>query len=132
MSLSTARKAQTSVEMLPFIGLALAFLLILTVLIAGRLISVQVQNEQNDLSVVTGNLHDEIRIAVTVSDGYDRNFTLPLRAGNKNYSLQIINEQTILATTDSYESSLVTFNVTGQPKVGENTIRKNDGTISLN
>ena len=132
MSKSIARKGQSSIEIMPFLGLAFVLFIVFMVFVSGRLADVKDQDIQEELATVTRLLDGEIRMAASVSDGYERNFTIPSDIRGINFTVQIINEATILAATDRYEASLVTFNVTGQAVQGNNIIRKNNGTISLN
>ena len=132
MSISTARRGQSSIEIMPFLGLAFVLFIVIMVFVSGRLAEVKDQDIQEELATIATLLDSEIRMAVSVSDGYERNFTIPSQIRGVNYTIQIINQATILASTDDYEASLVIFNVTGQPMQGNNIIRKNNGTISLN
>ncbi|MBI4144803.1 hypothetical protein HY493_01195 [Candidatus Woesearchaeota archaeon] len=132
MSSSTAREGQLSIELVPLVAIAASVLIVFITILAGRFSSVNQEQEQQGLHVAVDRLHDEIRIAATVHDGYVREFTLPATAGGRPYSITIINEHVIRANTSTYEASTTTFNVTGQPAAGENIIRKDNGAIDLN
>jgi hypothetical protein len=127
-----ARKGQFALELMPFIFLAVLILTVFVVVIAGRITGLQNRDEQSNLQQVTLMLDEEIRIAASVNDGYERDFWLPIKINGKAYSIVILGNTTIRASTGSYESSIVTFKVLGQPIAGENHLRKYDNTITLN
>lgn len=129
---SKNKKAQTSIELLVLIGIAFVALLVFSALARDRLLSVHKQTEQTALEQIAGILHNEVLLAATVSNGYMRAFTLPTGIDGKNYTIEIIKNNTIFAKSGKFESSQVTFNVTGQPLLGENTIKKENDVISLN
>jgi hypothetical protein len=132
MSRLTAHKGQMSMELIPFVALGLALLIVFVGVMAGRLNSVQNSSEQEALGQVAELLENEIRIAATVQDGYERNFTLPKKIINKHYDIQILASNTISVNTSSFEASKVTHQVIGQPVKGTNTITKAGGQIALN
>ena len=133
MSTSLARrKAQLSIELIVFIGIAFLTLLIFAGLTTERLVSVRLRGEQYTLHQAVQQLESEITLAATVSDGYSRNFTLPKKLNNQDYDIEMLNNSVILASTDRFESVKITFNVTGQPLKGNNIITKNNGFITLN
>ena len=132
MSSSTAHKGQFVIELVPLIMIAALILLVFIVVITGRLSGVQVRGEQERLQQLAENLHTEITIAASVNNGYQRNFTLPPLVGTKVYTVGILKNTTIRVATTEYEASVVTFNVSGQPKIGNNMIRRNNGIITIN
>lgn len=131
MSSSTAR-SQLSIELVPLVAIAASVLIVFITILAGRFGTISQEQEQQGLQRIVGQLHDEIRIAVSVHDGYRREFTLPIVAGGELYSITILNDRVIRANTSTYEASTTTFNVTGQPVAGENVIRKDNGAVHLN
>ncbi|MBI4151051.1 hypothetical protein HY492_02915 [Candidatus Woesearchaeota archaeon] len=131
-SLVTVAKGQFSIELVPFIILGAILLLLFVIIIAGRLTGVQNRGEQEQLQHVVEQVHREVSIAASVNNGYMRNFTLPLKLGSKDYDIGILKNYTVQATTDQFEASIVTFNVSGQPLQGNNLLRKDNDIITLN
>ncbi len=119
-------------ELVPFIILSAMLLLAFVMIISVKLAGVQNRGEQEKLDAVTLKIQEEITIAASVNNGYTRNFTLPTKIGLKTYNVGILKNTTIYASTDLLESSLVTFNVSGQPRPGNNLLRKTDDIITLN
>jgi len=132
MSRSTAHRGQQSIEFLPYVAIAFALLVLFVMIMAFRVTSVHEQELREELDTVVNAVHSEIRAASSVSDGYERNFTLPLIVDSTNYTIQIVAGNTVIASAGRFEASTVTFNVSGQPIPGKNTIRKDYGEISLN
>ncbi len=128
----TVARGQFSIELVPFIILGAILLLLFVIIIAGRLTGVQNRGEQEQLQRIVEQVHTEVSIAASVNNGYARNFTLPTKIGSATYSVGILKNHTVQATTESFEASIVTFNVSGQPVPGNNQLRKNNDIITLN
>ncbi len=127
-----SHKAQATIELLIYFVAALGLMVAITSVIIVNTNSRTTQIEQEGLRSVVDTLFDEVLLATQVSEGYARNFTLPEKISGKEYTVSIINESVIIASTSRFESSKIIFQTEGQPLKGTNTIRKTNGTITLN
>ncbi|RMD45899.1 hypothetical protein D6829_00935 [Candidatus Pacearchaeota archaeon] len=86
-----------------------------------------------ELIEIARTVRDEIALAKDSSDGYYREFFLPKTIYSGEYRIWI-NETIVFAETLDKEH-IVSFpvqNVTGQPIIGKNTIKRVGGEVILN
>ena len=79
-------------------------------------------------------VQNEINIASKASDGYHRDFTIPLRLLNLDYDVDIIGQSSVYVRSNDgrHALSLPVANVTGNVQVGDNVIEKDNGVVYLN
>ena len=82
---------------------------------------------------VAQQVQEEIRIADTASDGYERTLLLPNNILGDDYALDIIDDLLQVRTLDGKNSiALPIANVTGTLSPGANMLRKNNGHVYAN
>lgn len=113
-------------------GLAILVLVAFAGLIADRAISAARDRDTTRLTGVVQGVQSEILLALSVTDGYRRDFTIPDRLdGTRNYTITITN-RTIIGRLDGVEVAARTIQTTGNVAKGVNTIRKEGGVVCIN
>lgn len=127
------RKGQGAIEFIILVGfiffIFVAFLLAIRVNISDK------TRESVDLEVkeIALIVQDEIALAAESSDGYYRNFELPVRVANRDYEVNVTGGLVFVRTVDGRHAlSLSVLNVTGDVQRGNNIIRKVNGSVILN
>jgi len=127
------KKGQSAIEFMIIIGVVLFFFI-------AFLGALQVQSSDKvkerrtvEVQEVALTVRGEIDLASDASDGYQRNFDLPLTISRENYNVSIVEGLVYVITED--ERDALTYpivDVIGQPQKGNNLIRKVNGVIYLN
>ena len=127
------KEGQSAIEFMIVIGAIffffLAFLFGIQTSIADK------ARENKDLTVkeIALTLQNEVNIAVETSDGYYREFRLPIQVVNIDYDIIIVDGLVYIITDDERHSiALSVLEVSGQPIAGDNIIRKEAGVVYLN
>lgn len=126
-------KAQSSLEFVILFAALVFFAFLFIFALEDQLSDKNVQQ----ISLLTREtaliIKDEINLASEATDGFSRQFTLPNKLLNEKYNITIV-EDFVYVTTLNMKHSVAypIINVTGQPVVGINTIKKVDGRIYLN
>ena|SRR3989338_8093670 len=127
------KKGQSAIEF--FILVAAAFFIFVG-LVTSVYISIEQKNyEKRDIVIrdVASTLNDEINLAHSSTDGYFRRFDIPQDILGIDYNISInSNDIYIITEDDKHALSITTLNVTGQPQTGQNTIKKESGSVRLN
>jgi hypothetical protein len=129
-----ARVGQAGVEFMTivaFLGLMLAVVYAVTFM--------QQSEVTTQSSVVSGwnicqQIASEINTAVSVGDGYERAFLLPLDVNGEAYAVSITPvEQAVFVSWGAYScrAPFVTSQVSGTPHAGANKVKNNNGAISF-
>lgn len=127
------KDAQSAMEFMILVGFLLfAFVFFLS------MINSNLQdktNERQNLKIkeIALDVKIEIDLATESSEGYVRNFSIPLDVYGSDYEISL-NESIIqIRTSDGdHALSLSVSNVTGQILKGGNMIKKENGTVLLN
>lgn len=130
---SKDKSGQGAVEFLILVGGVLFFFVVFLFIIQED--TADKLNERKNLALkeIASIVKDEIAFAFESIDGYYRNFELPNTLDGINYDVSIVNEFVYARTTDGRHAlALPVLNVTGQPIIGSNAIRKINGTVFLN
>ena len=127
-------KAQSSVEFMAIFTLLLIvviFTAVLSVQNTSRLVYSKTEMEVNKLLEYVG---ERIDAAYLGGHGFSSNITLPKTMLGYNYSLNISYGSNIIyvrmADTD-YPWNILTGNVTGEFRYGENMIRNENGMVTI-
>ncbi len=126
------KQAQVSMEFVFLIGLAFAIMIVFlssTRSEFNELISEEERSLVKDVSVM---VQHEFVMALGVEDGYSRVFYVPPKLNNIDYNITIVNNDTLLTTTEEYEYVLNVPFVEGNVQKGNNTVNKTGGVIYLN
>lgn len=126
-------KGQSAIE---FFVLVIAVLFVFTSLFIAVQYNVSDKTKERanlEVKEIAFTVRDEINLAFSTTDGYERRFTIPQRAANQPYDITIIGGFVYIKTDDErFAIALPVLNVTGDVRVGENLIRKQNGIVYLN
>jgi len=117
-----------------FLLLAGLLLLVFAVMMGIYSEKMAYSNKQKDIlrgQDLVDKVQKEIAIASRVLDGYQRQFTLPSRLGNKEYTIRIIGKE-VIASTDKQDFWRPIPSVVGNVTKGQNNIKRQNGTVYLN
>ncbi len=127
----TERRGQAAFELLLIGGVIMIFLTIFLIVIMGNFSDLTKKKEALLLKELALQVQTEIHLASKSSEGYSREFTLPLNLGGRAYEANITDAR-IYARTAQNAISLNVEDVQGDVKKGINTIRKSNGVVYLN
>jgi uncharacterized protein (UPF0333 family) len=125
------KKSQSSIEFLLIFITALFFLTSFIVVINESRTDKEKEKEPRLVQQVALTVQDEINLAERATDGYLRNFTLPLTLNGGEYSINITGSY-IYVTTQRNSISLIISAVEGNITKGNNFIKKENGKVYLN
>lgn len=131
MSTSINEKAQSAFELLIIAGAILAFFIFFLIILTGNLSDLNKRKESLLLKELALEVQTEINLASKSSDGYYREFRIPLNLQGKAYEINITDAR-IWIRTEQNALSLNTEEIQGDVKKGLNTIRKSGGNVYLN
>jgi uncharacterized protein (UPF0333 family) len=127
------KKSQTAIEFLIVCGAVLLFFIIFFGVIESNISDKMKEKRSAALRDETLAVQREINFAYTSTDGYSRAFTIPQQVSGADWNISM-NDQLLYARTID-EKDAISFsvpNITGQPKIGMNVIRKINGKTYLN
>lgn len=127
------KKAQSAIEFMILIGAVLLFF-------TTFLIAIQIQNtdkikeqRSNHLKEIARTIQNEISLAVSSYNGYQRAFILPEQILDLPYNASLQSKSVYVYTLNNKHAlALPVANVTGQLIIGANTIRKINNSVFLN
>jgi len=125
-------KAQVSIE---FMLLFIFFLGIMAVVMVYVMQSIE-NTSASTVSLETQQrlsfIKSKIETAFLEGDGFSTNFTLPLQIMNLNYSVGIDSGFVLIEINNmTYSSPLITKDITGAPRKGENLLRNVNGRLVI-
>lgn len=125
-------KAQVSIE---FMLLFIFFLGIMAVVMVYVMQSIE-NTSASTVSLETQQrlsfIKSKIETAFLEGDGFSTNFTLPLQIMNLNYSVGIDSGFVLIEINNmTYSSPLITKDITGTPRKGENLLRNVNGRLVI-
>lgn len=126
-------KAQIGMEFIMVVSALLFFVAIFFSMIQENASKKIYEREALIVKEIATTIQKEINLAKKSSDGYSREFKIPLKAGNLNYEVSILQNFIMISTTNGKHAlSLPTENINGQINITDNKIRKINGEIYLN
>ncbi len=127
------KKAQAAIEFIILVSVILFFFTIFFMLIQENM-SDKIQERQNlELKEIGITFQNEINLASKAGDGYYREFKIPDKIGNKDYTISITENMVYLKTSDNKNAvAFPVLDINGQPLKGTNKIEKQQGEIYLN
>ncbi len=123
-------RGQVALEFAFMVMLAFIFLAVVLIITAAYLEQAQDEKVLATLQQEGRALQEELLLAASVPDGYQRNLTLPAQLNGYDYTISNT-EQTLTLTI---EGSVLNENippVTGSFTKGANTIRKRNGELFI-
>jgi hypothetical protein len=128
------RRAQSAIEFVLLVGAVLIFTLGLMWTFRQEVTEKNMERRNFLIQEFVLELQNELNIAGGASDGYMREFEIPSRLANKDFSINLYEGFIYINTTDGRNSLAVpAYNATGQFVVGgKNVIRKVSGIVRVN
>jgi len=126
-----SREAQVAFEFSFMVLLAFIFLAVILVIVTFYLERSREQRVGSAMMDAATMVKRELLLATSVEDGYQRNFTLPPKLANTEYTVTNDASTLSLRTMDGQVYMHLIPNVTGSLVKGENRVRRIDGRIIL-
>ncbi len=127
------REGQSSIEFMIIVAAVLFFFSSFVFFLQVNISDEVMQERQQVMMNIARAVQEEILLALSASDGYERTFFLPERAINLEYNISFVANSVYLQTLDGKHAlALPVANITGDINVGSNTIRKVNGSVYLN
>lgn len=128
-----AKRAQSAVEFVILVGFMLFFFVSFVYFLQVNIAQKNSQQIDNGIREIALTVQDEVSLAQESVDGYSRTFVLPYGVLSQSYNINITSGFVYIITSNQKHAiSLTVLDVTGQPKPGNNTIRKTSGVVYLN
>lgn len=125
--------SQASLEFLILVGFLLMSFVVFFLVIQINLSDKVRERANTEISEIANIVQNEIDLATQSSEGYSREFRLPLAGYLGDYSLNISDGLLFVESEDKeYILTLAVKNVSGQAVKGVNIIKNENGTIKLN
>lgn len=127
------KKAQTAIEFMVLVGVLLFFFTIFFLVIQESSADKMREQQDNLVRETALAIQDEIALASKSSEGYSREFKVPDKIGNQDYSVSLIEDRIYIKTHDNKSAiALPIQKITGSIVKGENTIKKQNSELSIN
>ncbi len=127
------KRGQSSIEFFILIGAILFFFVAFLFAIYANINDKYSERLNLEVQETALGVVDEINLAYKASDGYQRDFSLPIEVANRAYTINITSGLVYLHTKDGkFSLAYPVQNVTGQPQIGDNKIEKRNGEVRLN
>lgn len=127
------KKGQSAIELIMLISLVLFIFLSLLLVIQKNLSQKYTEERNAEIKRVAYQIQEEINLAHSSSEGYRREFRIPLDIRGIEYHAQIVDGMIFLNTSDEKSAiALPIKNTTGYINISLNTIRKINSGVYLN
>ena len=131
--MSKKTNAQFAIEFIILIAFMFLIFLGVIAVITSKIIEAKDAERQGIAEDIAALAKNEIDLAKSATDGYNRNFILPSKIKGNDYSIEIIdNRELVIIYIDKEYVSFLPENVEGDIYPGENTIRKESDTVYVN
>lgn len=129
-----SKRAQSAIEFIIILGFLMVGFTVFFLIIEKDRIAKTSELQNAQIKEIGLNLKSEIDLAFESSDGYVREFELPKYTYGDNYTIRVVENLVLVASSDlrhsvSYSVSPVTGDI---KRVGINIVKKVDGEVLLN
>ena len=124
-------KSQSSIEFIILLAFVLFFFTLFFIAIQGNISDNIKTSKESQIREIALSVQDEINMASKTSNGYHRNFKIPTKVNNEEYSISLV-DNLVYVTLSSHSIALPIQEVNGEIAKGDNTIKKENGQIYLN
>ena len=126
-------KAQFAIEFIVLISFMFVIFLGFTAVITSKILDAKESERQQTAEDIATLAKNEIDLARSVSDGYNRTFNLPAAIEGNSYNISIIdNRELVVKYLDKEHVLFLQDNVAGNVNSGKNTITKENGIVYIN
>ena len=133
MDFKKNKEAQSAIEFMILVGVVL-FAFSLFFLTINENISDKIGARKNlNIKIIAITIQDEINLAHQSSEGYQREFKIPVDLRGEGYEVNLLDGTVYVKTLDNkYSVAFPIANVSGDVILGTNIIKKENGVIKLN
>ncbi len=126
------KRGQSGIEFIIVVGVVLLFFVIFFTAINLQQAQKNEQNKEALFQNIALDVRDEINIAAGSSNGYYREFEIPMNVYGKDYEINITPTGSVYLYSERFAVSFKASTVSGSIQKGLNVIRKENGTVYLN
>lgn len=127
------KKSQSSLEFIILIGAMLLFFIALSSTFQQNIAEKTKAKRNLEIQDLALAVQDEINLASSSTDGYERTFVIPEKLINLEYNITLTQKFVYIVTeNEKHAMALPIQNVTGQIQKGSNIIRKQNGIVLMN
>jgi len=124
-------KSQISIEFLTFLGISTVLLLVFVAANVDDVIRINKEREKLVVDDIAYYIQAELFIAYNAYDGFSREFELPEKASNRNYSISV-DETILIVNTDEFTTILKIPRFIGNLSKSNNKIKKVNEKLYIN
>lgn len=125
--------AQFAIEFVVLVAFMFLIFLGFTAVITSKILEAKENERQKIAEDIATLVRNEIDLAKSVADGYNRIFSIPNKVEGSDYNIEIIdNRELVVNYIDKEYVSFLPEKVEGNINLGENAIRKEDGVVYIN
>ena len=126
------KKSQFAIEFVILISFMFIIFVGFFAIVSYRLIEQEESEKQQKAENIAALAYNEIKLAKSVNNGYERTFKLPKKIDGNDYNIRIIDDRELVVDYLEYEHVLfLPENVVGDIGTGLNEIKKNNNIIYL-
>lgn len=126
------KKSQFTIEFVILIAFMFIIFVGFFAIVSYRLIEEGEEEKQKIIENIATLVENEIKLAKTVKDGYNRTFKIPRKINGNDYAIEIKEDRELVVNYSGYEYVLfLPENVKGDVNTGLNEIAKIDGIVYL-
>src|SRR3989344_1609365 len=130
MKTGKRNKAQFAIEFIVLISFMFIIFLGFTAVITSKILESRENNRQQTAEDIAALAKNEIDLARSVSDGYNRTFNLPAAIEGNSYNISIIdNRELVVNYLDKEYVSFLQGSIIGTISPGKNSIAKENGIV---
>lgn len=126
------KKAQFAMEFILLITFMLIVFLGFFAAVSYTITESEENKKQQAAENIAALVDNEIKLARSVNDGYEKTFTVPKKIDGNNYTINIVENRELVVSYLEYEYVLfLPENVIGNVSTGLNEIKKNNSIVYL-
>jgi hypothetical protein len=122
------RKAQSSIEFTLMVGVAMLFFILILIAVGDIAQGQSSKNDDLAIKSIAVSVVNEISLAYSSADGYERNFLLP---SDSDFQVSLIDDF-VQVKKGSKSTAYPAAHVTGNLQKGSNNIRKINNSVFIN
>lgn len=127
------KKAQVGMEFIIILGTLLFFVSLFLLAVQGNMEDKIYRRENLMVKEIAITVQNEINLALQSMDGYNRDFSIPKKVGNIDYTIEIVSGVVYInAGEGKHAMAFPVAEVVGNIQIPDNTIKKINGIILLN
>lgn len=125
------KNAQGAIEFIVLFAGVLFFFIVFFGVVQKNISEKNQEKEKIILQNIALDVKDEINLAAESSEGYFREFKIPLNILGKEYNITLVNNF-VYVEMETIGFAYKIFNIEGEIIKGVNNITKKDGTVYIN